>query len=189
MTTTPFTIEADSTASAPGHEYNHVTETPAEFARRVVNRLTADQMAAVTEYAIRQQYRVGELAERIEQLNTPIEDGSDPRLASFWDKAQRYAQTAGFCEEFDRVADALGGPSRMVDWAGVAEAEVTITVPVPVAGHDSAVDVRNGDVNYDLDSYDVANALSEWVSERSTYDLRNDLVFEDRGLDDGPEVQ
>lgn len=71
-----------------------------------------------------------EIAERdrtILRLRTEqITDGSDQRLADFWDKAGRIADHADFCEEYDRLAEAMNGTPRERDWE--VNAEVTVTV-------------------------------------------------------------
>ena len=97
----------------------------------------------------------------LERLRAPISDGADARLVPFWDKARRIATGAGYCGEFDRIASALGGPQRRLAWEGAVSVTVSVSVDVPVSGIDGFQDVQDGDVNYDITSYDVAEALQE----------------------------
>lgn len=74
--------------------------------------------------------QVAEREREIERLRTAqITDGSDPRLIDFWEKAGRIADHADFCQEYDRLAEAMNGTPRCRDWE--VEAEVTVTVCPP----------------------------------------------------------
>src|SRR5690606_38548776 len=44
-------------------------------------------------------------AQEIDRLQNEQIDGDDPRLSSFWEKAQRIADYADYCEVFDRMAE------------------------------------------------------------------------------------
>ena len=114
----------------------------------------------------------------LERLRAPISDGADARLVPFWDKARRIATSAGYCGEFDRIASALGGPQRRLSWEGAVSVEVTVSVDVPVSGIDGYQDVQDGDVNYDITSHDVAEALSE--ADISHWDVTD---FDTRGIE------
>ena len=54
-----------------------------------------------------------------------ITEGSDPRLHDFWVQAGETAYSEGFCEEYDRIAEAMGGVGREREWD--VEMEVTLT--------------------------------------------------------------
>jgi len=85
----------------------------------------------------------------------------DPRLGDLWETAYRYAANAGFCSEFERIADALGVPPQSLDWTGTAWVDVTVRVAVPAHGNAPRHDVTSGDVDYEPDTYDVADHLNE----------------------------
>lgn len=55
-----------------------------------------------------------------------ITDGADPRLEQFWSLAGDAADDADFCDEYDKIAEAMGGPVRERDWD--VEHRVTLTV-------------------------------------------------------------
>lgn len=75
--------------------------------------------------AVRRVRQVGVAPEGMRPLD-------DPSIAWFWEDAARLAERFGFCDEFDRLADALGAPGRertfrvpMIDEDGI---RVTATV-------------------------------------------------------------
>ena len=53
-----------------------------------------------------------------------ITAGDDTRLETFWEKAGRIADHANFCTEYDRLAEAMGGPRRERDY----EVDVYVTI-------------------------------------------------------------
>lgn len=67
-------------------------------------------------------------AENARLRTEQITDGSDPRLEDFWEKGGRIADAAGFCEEYDRIADALNGTPRTRDWDVVTDVQITVRV-------------------------------------------------------------
>ena len=94
----------------------------------------------------------------------------DNRVAHLWEKAYRYASGAGFCDEFERIAEALGIPAQSLAWSGVALVDVTVSVPVPVSGYANRADITAGDVEAEgVDEYEIADALNnrDW----SRYDI------------------
>ena len=101
--------------------------------------------------------------------NSAIDDGSDPRLIPFWEKARRISTHAGFCSEYDKIASALGGPQRRLAWDGVANVTATISLQIPISGIDTYSDVQDGEVTYEIDAGDVAEALSQMSWSR--YDV------------------
>lgn len=56
---------------------------------------------------------------RVRQVGVPPEGAIPldlPGLAWLWEDASRLAERYGFCDEFDRLADALGAPGRERDF-------------------------------------------------------------------------
>jgi len=95
--------------------------------------------------------------------SAPITNADDPRLEELWAKAYRYAQSAGFCSEFERIADELGIPQQSLTWTGTAIVSVSVSVPVYVSGVASRADINDGTVDdYEVDGYAVAEALNEY---------------------------
>jgi len=103
-------------------------------------------------------------SERARLLNVDIE-ADDPRVAELWRKAYRYANHAGFCSEFERIAEALGIPAMEIDWHGTAVVDVTVSVNVPVSGTAPRTDISNGDLDEYaaamIDGDDIAEALND----------------------------
>lgn len=116
--------------------------------------------------------RIGTLEDEARRLRfEQITDGSDHRLTEFWAKAQRVAETAGFCSEFDRIAEELGGPARRLSWSGTATYRVTVSIPVPVYGVATPDEVESHTMDYDTDTYDILSALKDAVESMTTYDI------------------
>lgn len=115
--------------------------------------------------------RIGALEDEARRLRFEQIDGSDNRLTEFWTKAQRVAEGAGFCSEFDRIAEALGGPSRQLSWSGSTTVMVTVPVSVPIYGVATPDEVQNHTMTYDIDNYDILSALKEQVDSMGTYDI------------------
>lgn len=101
-----------------------------------------------------------EIAERdhtIQQLRTEqITDGSDSRLYDFWDKAGRIADHADFCQEYDRLAEAMNGTPRTRDWE--VEAEVTVTVRFTYCTSATTADDAEDNARDGIDFDDVLTA-------------------------------
>lgn len=74
--------------------------------------------------------------ERLNQAMTGQVHGDDPRLSDFWELAGDKANSAGFCEQYDILAEALGGPTRTVSYT--VEHELTISVTVSAYSMQSA---------------------------------------------------
>jgi hypothetical protein len=190
-------------ATETRHEFDTADHrAPEVFAREVAPRLSADQVQAVIRDAISYRARIDEEAHIAvhpisgevihatdavawrHRANEPVTEGDDPRLAEFWDKAQRYAESAGFCSEFDRIAEALGGPGRRVSWSGYQQFAVTLTVAVPIAGECTATEWENGTMDVDTpDDYEVADALLAHIDEMTPARLRYDIDTEPGDID------
>ena len=100
----------------------------------------------------------------IEQLRTAqITDGSDPRLIDFWDKAGRIADHADFCQEYDRLAEAMNGTPRHRDWE--VEAEVTVTVRLTYSTSATTEDDADENARDGIDIDDVIAAYRDNGSE------------------------
>ena len=117
------------------------------------------------------QSRVADLENENRTLRFSQIDGDDSRLTDFWDKARRIAEHAGFCTEYDKIAVALGGPARMLDWSGTVDVTVTVTVPVRVGGTATPEEVENHTMDYEVDEWDVHEALKDRMETLTRYDL------------------
>lgn len=110
------------------------------------------------------QKRVAELEAEIQRLRTEqITDGEDPRLARFWDKAGRIADHADFCEEYDRMAEAMNGPRRAREYN--VDLTVTLTVTLSrtveaVSEEDAEEIASDGLSRSDLEGADVS--IDDW---------------------------
>lgn len=104
------------------------------------------------------QARVAELEADAARLRTEqITDGADPRLVDFWEKAGRIADHADFCDEYDRLAEAMNGTQREREWDVVMDVQLTVRVTrtVNATSGSDAVDYAE-EV---LDKEDVIEAL------------------------------
>jgi hypothetical protein len=88
----------------------------------------------------------------------------DPRVLHIWEKAHRIASGAGFCSEYDRIAEALGVPDLEQDYSGTVEVSFSGTVTVPVSGRASRREIAEGDIEPDFDT-------SEIIENIDTYNL------------------
>lgn len=104
-----------------------------------------------------------------EQLGHP----ADPRLNDFWTKMHDLANEADFCDVWNAYTLALGvtverpEPEKV---SGTMQVQVCITVPWYVED----VDAEDFDAWDHVDSYDIADA----ISDMSISDLRNALSIE-----------
>ncbi len=160
--TAPATGIAEGPLTFPGTP--PVTDRRGAFAGELA-RAHAELAAAREQVAARER--------EIERLRTAqITDGSDPRLIDFWDKAGRIADHADFCQEYDRLAEAMNGTPRCRDWE--VEAEVTVTVRVTYSTsattEDDADDNAREGIDFDavIDAYRNNGAESLDVSIIST---------------------
>jgi hypothetical protein len=71
-----------------------------------------------------------------------ITDGADPRLTTFWDRAGRIADHADYCEEYDRMAEALNGPRRSREYEVTLEVSVNVRIYLTTSGegNEDAID-------------------------------------------------
>lgn len=93
------------------------------------------------------------------EASKPVTDGADPRLAQFWDIAAEAADEENFCEEYDRIAEALGGRPRRREYKVrlCVQAHVDVTVSVTARNADDAEDMAHNVMTSD----DVERAISE----------------------------
>lgn len=101
--------------------------------------------------------------------------GGDSRLTDFWDKAHELANEVGFCTEYDKLAEALGGPARMLEWSGAVGVTVTLSFLVAVGGTATPNEVENHTMDYEADDYDIFEALKEHIENMSRWELDHDV--------------
>jgi hypothetical protein len=91
---------------------------------------------------------------------------SDPRVAHIWRKASRLATSAGFCTEYDKIAEGLGIPEVEFDYSGYVSVRVSAYVSVPVSGTATRRDIADGDVEWSIDESDILEEMNsdtiEW---------------------------
>jgi hypothetical protein len=120
--------------------------------------------------------RIGTLEDENRTLRFSQIEGDDSRLSDFWEKARRIAQHAGFCAEYDKMAVALGGPARMLDWSGVVSVAVTVTVPVPVGGTATPEEIENHTMEYGVDDFEVWDAVESAIENMTRHDMDDHTV-------------
>jgi hypothetical protein len=97
---------------------------------------------------------------------SPDIEPKDPRVAHIWRKAARIATAAGFCTEYDRIADALGLPEVEFDYDGSVSVRVSAYVTVPVSGTATRQEIADGEVDWSISNDDIVAELDgdmiEW---------------------------
>ncbi|KDA04651.1 hypothetical protein DC31_05825 [Microbacterium sp. CH12i] len=148
-TTAPATGIEEGTLTFPGTPA--VTDRRGAFAGELA-RAQAELADARAQIATRDQ--------TIHQLRTEqITDGADARLLDFWDKAGRIADHADFCQEYDRLAEAMNGTPRNRDWE--VEAEVTVTIRVNYSTSATTEDDADENARDGIDFDDVIAAYRD----------------------------
>lgn len=113
--------------------------------------------------------RITELEAEVRQLRTEqITDGSDPRLEEFWEKAGRIADYADFCEEYDRMANAMNGPARVreYDVEMTISVSITHTVTVSATSEEDAEEVA--EQNLEESDFDSSLSIDGWEVTRAS---------------------
>ena len=102
--------------------------------------------------------RIAELTTELDTARSAqITDGSDPRLGAFWEKAGRIADYADFCEEYDRMAEAMDGPRRQREYDVTLTLSVTVQITRTVTAEDS--EDAESYASDDLDNETIIAAL------------------------------
>lgn len=99
-----------------------------------------DRRAGMFDYELMQREVTGLRAEIARLRDTQITDGSDPRLVTFWERVGRIADNADFCEEYDRIAEAMNGPRRERDYYVTLEVTIHVTMRESATSDDEAGD-------------------------------------------------
>lgn len=110
---------------------------------RVANPTAAFELARAEEQHRRDQATIDRLTERITHAeNEQITDGADSRLERFWERAGRIADAAGYCDEYDRMADELNGTPRERDYDVklTIQVEYTMTRTIAARSEDQAIE-------------------------------------------------
>ncbi|MGA1813865.1 hypothetical protein VH571_15895 [Frondihabitans sp. 4ASC-45] len=90
-----------------------------------------------------------------------ITSGTDPRLHDFWVRAGETADEEQFCDEYDRLAEAMGGVPREREFNVEMEVTVTFTTTQSATCRDS--DDAYAIARDNLTESDLREAMS-WVS-------------------------
>jgi hypothetical protein len=96
---------------------------------------------------------------------SPDIDPRDPRVAHIWRKASRIATSAGFCTEYDRIADALGLPEVEFDYYGTVSVRMSAYVSVPVSGTATRAQIADSEVDWEIDNDAILENLSSHAIE------------------------
>jgi len=96
----------------------------------------------------------------------------DHRVMHIWEKASRIAQSQGYCNEYETIAEALGIPSVAIEWSGVAEVEVTLRVSVSGSGEADRADIASNEVDFGIDNETIIEAIKHQIDDLSHYDFQ-----------------
>jgi ElaB/YqjD/DUF883 family membrane-anchored ribosome-binding protein len=86
----------------------------------------------------------------------------DPRVAHIWRKAARIATANSFCNEYDKIAEALGIPDVEVEYEGYIEVSYSGTTSVRVTGTASRTDIASGSVEYDINTDTILESIDHY---------------------------
>jgi hypothetical protein len=92
----------------------------------------AEAMAVMRRRENQQAEMIKNLERRIETLSADITDGADSRLIPFWEQAGENATEAGFCPEYDRMAEMMNGVRRTKTYRVRVARTVTYTEYVTI---------------------------------------------------------
>src|SRR3546814_7274264 len=81
-----------------------------EMARTQADLVAAEARAADLALTVERQQR------EIERLPLPLTNAADDRLAAIWERGEQIANDEGFCSEYDRLVEAIGGTPRERDF-------------------------------------------------------------------------
>jgi hypothetical protein len=154
---TATAAEAPGSEEAPGS-----TEAPGSPEEADPHADCQSQIATLT--AQREEWR--------ERTNNALREqitGDDYRLTDFWQRAGDLAEEFEFCNEYDRLADAMGGPAREYEF----EVEHEITVSVTFTAVTTQTASRNADSSDFSDWSEADGEISSYFSE-----IKNEI---DRG--------
>jgi hypothetical protein len=98
-----------------------------EDANRTNRKAQAEAMAVLRRREAQQAEMIKNLERRIETLSADITDGADSRLIPFWGLASENADEAGFCPEYDRMAEMMNGVRRTKTYSVRLSRTVTFT--------------------------------------------------------------
>lgn len=157
MTTTEtHSPEAITTAGVAGLEVAPRLASAAETAEELVASQRQNMELTARVLALETELRAAQYDQ--------ITDGSDYRLEKFWEKAGRIADHADFCEEYDRMAEAMNGPRREREY----DVTLDVTLSVRITRTVTATD-EDGARSYASDDLDMS-AIEEAVSNGDAYD-------------------
>jgi hypothetical protein len=192
MTENQNPAERDAQAG-PALEAVALSRTVEEQRATISNMET--ETARVTE---RYNAHLSDLRSRIASLENERIDVNDPRIAHHWRKASRIASNAGFCSEYERVAESIGLEPVEHRFSGTATLAVTVHVPIDVVGNAYRSDITNGEIDADnidtvIDREAVANVLIEHLADSNVdsvlWSVDNYSIYsvEDVAIDDDDE--
>lgn len=103
--------------------------------------------------------------EAVRLRDEQITRGDDDRLVEFWAIAEKNANDAGFCSEYDRMADMMGGTGRERDWN--IQGSITVTIPFSMNVSATSEDNARDEINdYGMSDWiDTIREASSWNGE------------------------
>ena len=121
---------------------------------------------------------IREQGEQIRTLNNAQIEGNDFRLRDFWEKAGELAESAGYCEQYDHLAEQLGGPRRTVNYD--VTHRLTVTLNVYTSSYQTAsTNASSSDFDdwQNVDGYDLDEAINRAI-ENGDYEITDDEIEE-----------
>lgn len=153
------TTNTIATTAAPAPVYGplqfNVTPAPLDPTFDALRELTRAQDRAREAEAA-----TARLMAEVDRLRSEqITDGADERLERFWERAGRIADYAGFCSEYDRMAEELNGPGRTREFE--VSYDVTVTVPVTITVNARDEDAADDNARDEIDEDTIVEAIRD----------------------------
>ena len=128
------------------------------------------QLERAENRAVRSEHRASQAEQDRDHALASVAGGedihpADPRVAHIWRKASRIATNAGFCTEYDRIADALGLPEVEFDYYGTVSVRMSAYVSVPVSGTATRAQISDNEIDWEIDNDAVLDNLSSYAIE------------------------
>ncbi|MGG1910454.1 hypothetical protein AB1285_26890 [Microbacterium sp. NRRL B-14842] len=119
----PTSSSLRASSTCPPRSPSGAAPTSGRWPARRPDLVAAQAQAADLALTVERQQR------EIDRLRLPITDAADDRLAAIWEKGEQIANDEGFCSEYDRLVEAIGGTPRERDFR--VTLSVTLTQRVP----------------------------------------------------------
>ncbi|MGG1910418.1 hypothetical protein AB1285_26710 [Microbacterium sp. NRRL B-14842] len=155
----PTSSSLRASSTCPPRSPSGAAPTSGRWPRTQADLVAAQAQAADLALTVERQQR------EIDRLRLPITDAADDRLAAIWEKGEQIATDEGFCSEYDRLVEAIGGTPRERDFRVTLSVTLTqrVTVSVTARTSDEAEDLA-------IEAYTVEDVIESLRSDNYVAD-------------------